>query len=159
RRREAGRALHVRGAGEVLRQALRHARPRGCERRFLRRLRAFARARLGYEEAAGASRARTARRVDQHPGAVSALHPPGRSKLSMSTNGGQRIFQTPPTEFSKEARPLPTGSADENPKDIGFLSLLAEDFRTYERNPLDLCFWTVAIHRFGNWRMRHPKVV
>jgi serine O-acetyltransferase len=78
--------------------------------------------------------------------------------LSIQPNGGQR-FSAPPTEISKEHRPLPAGDADENPAGIGFLQLLAEDFRTYERNPFDLCFWTVAIHRFGNWRMRHPKLV
>lgn len=79
--------------------------------------------------------------------------------MSLPTNGGQRLFPTPPTEHAKEPRPLPDGAADENPQDIGFIALLAEDFRTYERNPFDLCFWTVAIHRFGNWRMRHPKAI
>lgn len=79
--------------------------------------------------------------------------------MSTATDGGQRVFGSPPTEISKEPRPLPAGDADENPKDIGFLALLAEDFRTYEKNPFDLGFWTIAIHRFGNWRMRHPKVV
>jgi serine O-acetyltransferase len=79
--------------------------------------------------------------------------------LSVAANGGQRIFRDPPTEISSESRPLPKGDTDENPHDIGFFALLVEDFRTYERNPLDLGFWTVAIHRFGNWRMRHPKMV
>jgi serine O-acetyltransferase len=79
--------------------------------------------------------------------------------LSIAADDERRVFREPPTESSKEPRPLPTGETDENPKDIGFAALLAEDFRTYERNPLDLAFWAVAIHRFGNWRMRHSKVV
>src|SRR5260221_1386107 len=48
---------------------------------------------------------------------------------------------------------LPRGDSNENPSDIGFLELLAEDFRTYDANPLEPGFWAVATHRFGNWRM------
>jgi serine O-acetyltransferase len=49
--------------------------------------------------------------------------------------------------------PLPRGDKNENPSGIGFLSLLAEDFRTYDRNLMEPGFWAVAVHRFGNWRM------
>jgi serine O-acetyltransferase len=49
--------------------------------------------------------------------------------------------------------PLPRGDKNENPTGIGFLSLLAEDFRTYDRNFMEPGFWAVAVHRFGNWRM------
>jgi len=59
----------------------------------------------------------------------------------------------------KPSGPLPIGDRDENPKDIGLIALLAEDFRTYENNPLDPAFWAVAVHRFGNWRMGRPKLV
>lgn len=48
---------------------------------------------------------------------------------------------------------LPPGDRDENPHDIDLLELLAEDFRTYGRDPLAPGFWAVAVHRFGNWRM------
>jgi len=58
------------------------------------------------------------------------------------------------TSFSpSEIPPLPRGDTNENPRGIGLLALLAEDFRTYEKNPLEPGFWAVAVHRFGNWRM------
>lgn len=49
--------------------------------------------------------------------------------------------------------PLPTGDVNGNPRDIGSLALLAEDFRTYDRDPLAAGFWAVTVHRMGNWRM------
>jgi serine O-acetyltransferase len=56
--------------------------------------------------------------------------------------------------------PLPRGDKNENPKGIGLFALLAEDYRTYDRNPLEPGFWAVAVHRFGNWRMGlSPKVL
>jgi len=52
------------------------------------------------------------------------------------------------------------GSANENPKSIGFLALIKEDFVTYERNIFDQGFWAVSVHRFGNWRMSlKPKLL
>ena len=45
------------------------------------------------------------------------------------------------------------GDRNQNPPGIGFFRLLAEDFRTYDRNPFQPGFWAVVIHRFGNWRM------
>jgi serine O-acetyltransferase len=45
------------------------------------------------------------------------------------------------------------GDRNQNPRDIGFWALLAEDFRTHDRDWLCPGFWAVAIHRFGNWRM------
>ena len=57
------------------------------------------------------------------------------------------------TSIDPELPPLPRGDKNENPPGIGLLSLLAEDFRTYEKNPLEPGFWAVAVHRFGNWRM------
>jgi serine O-acetyltransferase len=56
--------------------------------------------------------------------------------------------------------PLPKGDKNENPAGISLLALLAEDFRTYELNPLEPGFWAVAVHRFGNWRMGlKPRVL
>lgn len=49
--------------------------------------------------------------------------------------------------------PLPRGDSDENPPGIGLLALIAEDFRTHDRDLSSPGFWAVAIHRFGNWRM------
>ena len=45
------------------------------------------------------------------------------------------------------------GDADNNPSDISFPRLIAEDFRTHGRNLLDPGLWAIAVHRFGNWRM------
>lgn len=49
--------------------------------------------------------------------------------------------------------PLRTGDRDENPPGMSLLALLAEDFATYEHDPLAPGFWALAVHRFGNWRM------
>lgn len=49
--------------------------------------------------------------------------------------------------------PLNRGDRDQNPPGIGFLALLREDFRTYDRDPMEPGLWAVALHRFGNWRM------
>jgi serine O-acetyltransferase len=48
---------------------------------------------------------------------------------------------------------MPTGDVNGNPRDIGPLALLAEDFRTYDRDPLAAGFWAVTVHRMGNLRM------
>jgi serine O-acetyltransferase len=45
------------------------------------------------------------------------------------------------------------GDKNQNPAGIGFFQLLAEDFRTHQRDPFSPGFWAVAVHRFGNWRM------
>jgi len=47
----------------------------------------------------------------------------------------------------------PVGDCDGNPPSIGFLALIAEDFRTHGGSLLAPGFWTLAVHRFGNWRM------
>ena len=49
--------------------------------------------------------------------------------------------------------PLPLGVSNENPPNIGFLSLLLEDLRTHDGKLFEQGFWAVAVHRFGNWRM------
>lgn len=45
------------------------------------------------------------------------------------------------------------GVANENPSDIGFFALIAEDFRTHGSDPLSQGFWALFWHRFGNQRM------
>lgn len=45
------------------------------------------------------------------------------------------------------------GDHNQNPTDIGFFQLIAEDFRTHEKSLLEPGFWAVLIHRFGNLRM------
>ena len=49
--------------------------------------------------------------------------------------------------------PLPIGSRNENPRGIGLLALLAEDYRTHDRHLLEPGFLAVAVHRLGNARM------
>jgi len=51
------------------------------------------------------------------------------------------------------APPLPDGSTNMNPADIGFLALIAEDFRTNEASIFHQGFLMLLIHRFGNLRM------
>jgi serine O-acetyltransferase len=56
--------------------------------------------------------------------------------------------------------PLPKGTRNDNPRGIKLFALLAEDFRTYDRDILEPAFWAVAIHRFGNARMGvRPKLL
>ena len=60
---------------------------------------------------------------------------------------------------SRNLSPMLQGDVDNNPPDIGFGALIAEDFRTHDR---ELCpgFFAVAVHRFGNWRMGiQPKLL
>lgn len=45
------------------------------------------------------------------------------------------------------------GSTNANPTGIGFWGLVAEDFRTNERDLFSQGFWALFWHRFGNWRM------
>lgn len=59
-----------------------------------------------------------------------------------------------------KAAPLPRGDTNANPSDIGFWSLVAEDYRTHGREILNQGFWTLFWHRFGNWRMSvRPKLL
>lgn len=53
--------------------------------------------------------------------------------------------------------PLPDGSENQNPDDIGLLELIAEDFRTHDSSVAEPGFWTVALHRLGNARMGVQK--
>src|SRR5690606_20446411 len=52
-----------------------------------------------------------------------------------------------------ELPPLPRGDTNENPKDIGFIALLKEDYATHDRLPFEPGLWAIWAHRFGNWRM------
>lgn len=49
--------------------------------------------------------------------------------------------------------PMPRGEHNENPRGIGLWALIAEDFRTHDRNAFEAGFWAVALHRLGNARM------
>jgi serine O-acetyltransferase len=63
--------------------------------------------------------------------------------------GESEIKEMPPSHDV----PLPKGDRNENPRGIGLLALLAEDYRTHDRDLLEPGFWAVAVHRFGNARM------
>lgn len=52
------------------------------------------------------------------------------------------------------------GRTNCNPPGIGFWALVAEDFRTHERDGFSQGFWVLFWHRFGNWRMGvRPKLL
>jgi serine O-acetyltransferase len=53
----------------------------------------------------------------------------------------------------ESGKPLAMGLSNENPKDIGLLALLAEDFRVHGSTLLAPGFWALAWHRLGNARM------
>lgn len=52
-----------------------------------------------------------------------------------------------------KASPMPDGSCNMNPSNIGFWALVAEDLRTNDRDLLSQGFWILFWHRFGNRRM------
>ena len=47
-----------------------------------------------------------------------------------------------------------SGRTNRNPAGIGLWALWREDLRTHDGDVFDQGFWAVAVHRFGNWRMR-----
>lgn len=57
--------------------------------------------------------------------------------------------------MTDQAQPL--GATNQNPDDIGYWSLVAEDRRTQEHGVTSQGFWALFCHRFGNWRMSLPK--
>ncbi|MEM1361682.1 MAG: transferase [Pseudomonadota bacterium] len=58
---------------------------------------------------------------------------------------------------------LPTvsqrGALNQNPQDIGFWHLVAEDYRAHDKAFFEQGFWALFVHRFGNWRMGQPKLI
>lgn len=82
------------------------------------------------------------------PEAVSA----GEERVTTTTDSPDRKYV-----HTRSYSPMLQGKVDNNPKDISFAALIAEDFRTHERNLFDPGFWAVANHRLGNWRMRIPS--
>jgi serine O-acetyltransferase len=63
-------------------------------------------------------------------------------------------------EVDMEIPPVPErGRRNENPKGISFWTLVAEDFRTHDRNLFEQGLWAIFVHRFGNWRMGQPKII
>lgn len=64
-----------------------------------------------------------------------------------------------PLEFD-DGKPLARGVTNENPRDLGFVALLREDFRTHGGSLRSAGFWALAVHRLGNARMDfHSKAL
>lgn len=56
--------------------------------------------------------------------------------------------------------PFPRGDRDANPRGIGLMALIVEDYRTHDESLLEPGFWAIAVHRFGNARMGvKPKLL
>lgn len=51
------------------------------------------------------------------------------------------------------------GALNQNPGDLGFWALVAEDYRAHDRAFFEQGFWCLFVHRFGNWRMGQPKLI
>ena len=67
---------------------------------------------------------------------------------------------TPSRTPRPKAPPMPDGSRNMNPPDIGFWALVAEDLRSNDGDLLSQGFWILFWHRFGNWRMSvRPKLL
>lgn len=48
---------------------------------------------------------------------------------------------------------LDLGRRNLNPPGMTLWALIAEDYRTHDRDLFGQGFWAIAVHRFGNWRM------
>jgi serine O-acetyltransferase len=80
------------------------------------------------------------------------------TRSAKTMNGVASDASKPPVP--SHSAPNPRGDTNQNPEDIPFWSLLAEDFRTHDRSLGEPGFWAVAVHRFGNARMAvKPKVL
>ena len=75
---------------------------------------------------------------------------PNNAYQPLTTSNGESQIKEP---LSPHDMPPPRGDRNENPRGIGLFALLAEDFRTYDRDFFEPGFWAIAIHRFGNARM------
>lgn len=60
---------------------------------------------------------------------------------------------TMPASARHKAPSLPDGSQNLNPSGISLLALIAEDFRTHDKEWSNQGFWAVFWHRIGNARM------
>ena len=57
------------------------------------------------------------------------------------------------SHVSSEVENPNPGVHNQNPSDINFFKLIAEDFHTHDNNLFEPGFMAISIHRFGNWRM------
>lgn len=76
------------------------------------------------------------------------VRPPGSDPSTATSRVGDAAPHDDPW-----ANGPPLGTTNQNPRDIGLLALLREDFETHDKNPLEAGFWALAVHRLGNARM------
>lgn len=70
------------------------------------------------------------------------------------TTSSPRPHEAGPAQADpSEQAPWWVGTRNQNPPGIGLLRLIREDYVTHDRNWLSQGWWTLALHRFGNWRM------
>jgi serine O-acetyltransferase len=74
--------------------------------------------------------------------------------------GGEMSEQQRHVAHQPRVSPMFSGEANLNPEGLSLLSLMAEDYRTHDRDLMEPGLWAVLIHRFGNWRMDvRPKLL
>jgi serine O-acetyltransferase len=70
-------------------------------------------------------------------------------KMRSDETRPEAICEEPPSHDA----PPPAGDRNQNPRGIGLFELIAEDYRTHDRKPLEPGFLAIAVHRLGNARM------
>ena len=74
-----------------------------------------------------------------------------------SVSGSSTYEDTPVSSAVEDPTP---GDRNQNPSEISFFNLIAEDFHTHDNNIFEPGFMAVFIHRFGNWRMDiRPRLI
>ena len=74
---------------------------------------------------------------------------PLRSRQGIARRWAERRGEPPPSHDA----PLPRGDRNLNPRGLGLVALVFEDYRTHDRKLLEPGFVAIAVHRFGNARM------
>lgn len=85
--------------------------------------------------------------------------PPDWEQIPLGTLTS-RAAAAPPVTTPQGTPPLPQGTQNMNPPDLGFWQLVREDFRTNDASLTHQGFLMLFIHRFGNKRMDvRPKLL
>jgi serine O-acetyltransferase len=103
-----------------------------------------------------------------HDLAVGVRHPAGPLPHALTSILSSDQNQTAHAAFMSETIPgtvvrppvAERGRLNENPKGIGLLALIREDFETHDRLWFEQGLWAIVVHRFGNWRMGiRPRIL
>ncbi len=79
---------------------------------------------------------------------------------TLKRDSEQSQAEIPEHPTPSHSAPRPLGDRNMNPRDIGLLGLIAEDYRTHDHNLLVPGFLAIAVHRFGNARLDvKPKLL